>query len=328
MTLECHSNGQTPRAGRLMAVLAILSWLSGTAGTLAQEIAAEHLACGLEAGPARAVAHVVDGDTVRLDDGKALKLAGILAPRAVDAGAARGTWPPEEAAQEALRSLAAGQTVALAFTGARSDRYERVVAHLFVSRDGNQTWVQRELVARGHARVHFAPGAGACLGPLVAEEAKARAAGLGLWANAAYQVRPADRPTELQRYAGTYQLIAGTVARVTGSHAIATLELASSEPPPIEGSGKRAVKTRIFWKRSPALQGVLDARRLDGAPVLVRGWIENRGQPEIEVLAPEQIEVQGAASGTGAGEDQPARQGRARTGQQRPGTDAAPGGRQ
>ncbi len=263
----------------------------------AESVTAEQLDCGLEAGPTRAAAEVIDGDTLRLDDGKVVKLAGILPPRAFDAGAPRGTWPPEQAAKAALQAIVAGRTVSLAFTGARTDRYERVIAHLFTDLDGKPAWVQRELVAAGHARVHAPPGAGACLGRLVVAEAKARETAIGLWSNAAYQLRPADRPTELSRYTGTYQLVTGTVGRVTGSQALVILELASSEPAPIEGSRRRATHMRIVWKRNAAhFREQLDTSRLNGAQVLVRGWIESRGHPEIELLAPEQIEVRYAAS--------------------------------
>lgn len=261
----------------------------------AQELTADRLACGLELGPTRAVAEVIDGDTLRLDDGKVVKLAGILAPRAFDVGAARGTWPAEDTARAGLAALVRGQSVALAFTGPRSDRHERVIAHLFITRGGQQTWVQQALIAEGHARVHAAPGGSACLSHLVEAEARARGSNLGIWAHAAYQLRPADRPSELMRYAGTYQLVAGTVAKVTGSRALAILELASSEPPPIEGSGQRTQRLRVVWKRGLApLDG--NMRSLDNAQVLVRGWIESRGHPEIVLLAPEQMEVTASAA--------------------------------
>lgn len=299
-----HRGAAAFTSGRRMLLVIALSLAfvpDALLNAAAETVTAEQLDCGLEPGPARAVAEVIDGDTLRLDDGKVVKLAGILAPRAFDAGAPRDAWPPELAAKAALNAVVAGRTVSLAFTGARTDRYERVIAHLFAELDGGHIWVQRELVATGHARVHAAPGASACLDRLVPVEAQARGAAAGLWSNAAYQLRHADRPSELQRYAGTYQLVTGTVARVTGSQALVILELASSEPAPIEGSGRRAARTRIVWKRNAAnFREQLDTRRLNGAQVLVRGWIENRGHPEIELLVPEQIEVGDVVGGNEA----------------------------
>lgn len=272
-------------------------WTSPARAEQPSPSAAALNACGLEPGPTRAVTEVLDGDTARLDDGKVVKLAAILAPRAFDVGAPRGSWPPETAARASMEALTRGQSVALAFAGPRTDRHERVIAHLVVTQDRKQTWVQQALVAMGHARVHAAPGASACLAPLLEAEAKARGHGRGLWSHAAYQLRPAERPTELLRYAGSYQLVTGTIAKVTGSRALSILELQSSEPPPIEGSGRRPQRFRIVWKRAAVtLQSLPDARSLEGTQVLVRGWIESRGSPEIELLAPEQFEVQATAA--------------------------------
>lgn len=323
---------------KALLLAAIVPFLSAVAAR-GQEPAGAHLACGLEPGPARAASAVIDGDTVRLDDGKIVKLAGILAPRAFDVGAERGTWPPEDGARAALETLVRGQSVALAFSGPRTDRHERVIAHLFVARDDQRMWVQQALVARGHARVHAAPGASACLAHLLEAEGRARSSNLGLWAHAAYQMRPADRPTELLRYASTYQLVSGTVAKVTGSRTLAILELASSEPASIEGSGRRTQRTRIVWKRGvAALDG--DVRSLEGAQILVRGWIDNRGNPEMELLVPGQLEVTASAAPNGSAQRQRSRrsssrgaqgsdqQGSAERGKNESPSESLPGGKQ
>src|SRR6185503_18563800 len=68
---------------------------------------------GLEAGPTRTVARVIDGETVALDDGTQLRLIGALAPRAIDAGADPGLWPLEIAAQEELSALILGKSIEL-----------------------------------------------------------------------------------------------------------------------------------------------------------------------------------------------------------------------
>lgn len=256
--------------------------------------------CGFEAGPARAVAHVLDGDTVRLDDGKEVRLIGLIAPRAEDAGATPGTWPPEEASRKALAALLQGRSVSLAFSGPRADRYGRVLAHAFLGPEGDTAaqWVQALHLEAGHARLFAAPGQAACAGKLIVAEGQARAASRGLWANAAYQVRPADRPGELERYRGTYQIIAGRIAKTGGTRSLVTLDLISSEAersatngPATTGARFRR-SLRIVWRRE--LKGILDGgsgntSNLAGADIEVRGWIEVRGGPEIEVLGPAQI---------------------------------------
>jgi endonuclease YncB( thermonuclease family) len=267
------------------------------------------LDCALEPGPSRAVARIVDGMTVELDDRKVVRLIGLLAPGAADVGAPSGTWPPEQESRAALAVLVQGRTVVLAFAGPRADRYERVQAHLFVGNGEAMVWVQGRMAETGQARV-FAPPAGeACVGELLAREAAARSARLGLWANAAYHVRAADRPTELLRYRGTFQLIAGRIESVGGSRARLVLDLASAERPAVAGSRARG-GLRIAGPRSlEAVRRLGNPRALVGRDIIVRGWIEATGGPVIAIVAEGQLSVVGAegqpgptATGRGPGE--------------------------
>ena len=278
--------------GRVVAVV-LASGAANTSEARAQDPAS--LTCGLEAGPDRAVAAVLDGETVKLDDGKNVRLVGALSPRAGDVGAVRGAWPPEEATRTALAELLVGRTVALAFAGRREDRYGRVLAHLFLHDGENKVWVQAQLVERGLARASTSPGAEACIAHLVERENAARLAGRGLWANGAYAVRPADRPTELGRYQGRWVLVRGAVEAVSGTQSLVFVDLVSTEGPAVnEAHSSRPRRTRITWRRSIERSLALGgpARTLVGRDVLVRGWVELRsGAPEIEILTPGQIEV-------------------------------------
>ncbi|MEZ5817467.1 MAG: thermonuclease family protein [Hyphomicrobiaceae bacterium] len=254
------------------------------------------LPCALEPGPTRAVASVIDGDTVRLDDGIEVRLLGVLAPRPRDAGVAGSldAWSPARASRRELEGLVKGRSLALAFAGPRHDRYGRVLAHLFVDLDGEQVWVQGRLVERGHVRANASPEAtGQCLSALVARERRARSAGLGLWANAAYQIRPADRPSELTRYVNTFQLVRGRVERMRPTRRLAILELASGEKPPAPQGRSQWGAFRIVLPRSATDRlGMSDPEALVGRNVLVRGWIEAHGGPEIKLLAAGQLELE------------------------------------
>lgn len=246
--------------------------------------------CQLDSGPRRAVAKVIDGETVRLDDGKVVRLLGVRVPHAGDAGAVAGTWPPETAAAAALARLVTGQSVTLAFAGPRTDRYGRVLAHLFVERDGQRMWVQDRLAGEGHARVFAPPGSEACTAMLLAQEARARTAAKGLWSHAAYDVRPAERPGEIARFAGTFQIVEGRVARITGARTLVIVTFESLEPGGRKDSASRPL--RVVWQRPVrALVDGEPARRLTGRRLRVRGWIEMRSGPQIEVVAAHQIEV-------------------------------------
>ncbi|MEZ5854185.1 MAG: thermonuclease family protein [Hyphomicrobiaceae bacterium] len=252
------------------------------------------LNCGLEPGPRRAVSEVIDGDTLRLDDGKVIRLVGALAPRGRDAVGRINTsghvpyssWPPALAARAALLKLVGGQSVALAFAGRRVDRYDRVLAHLFVSEGTNTVWVQGRMLDTGHARAYALPDSDSCLAELVTREAAARKAGAGLWAHAAYQIRPADRPTELALFVNTFQLVRGQIAHARRSRRLTIVDLASSEGRPAGNDGRLRGAFRIVWTHTLARRaGLPRATDLIGRTVLVRGWITARRGPEITLIA-------------------------------------------
>lgn len=250
----------------------------------------------LEAGPTRAVARAIDGETVLLDDGVEVRLIGALAPRARDAGlgVSVANWPPASAAHEALETLVGGRSVALAFASKhRSDRYGRVLAHLVVQLDTEQIWVQGRLVETGQARAYALPGGEPCLAALVALERKARTAGLGLWSHAAYQIRPADRPTELARYRHTFQLVRGRVERVRETRGLEIIELTSGERPAAAEGKSQWDAFHVIWRKAVMGDSPLGkTKELVGRNVLVRGWIDDRRGPEVELVAASQLELE------------------------------------
>lgn len=282
------------RAGRFALVLAVLVHAAGSA------IAGGPTAnCDLEPGPERTVAAVLDGESVRLDDGKIVRLIGILAPRAFDAGAAPGHWPLETKARQGLAGLVAGRTVSLGFAGPRNDRYGRLRAHVHVGDGAARAWVQGALVGAGLARVQPEPGDAACAEALLAIETAASAGKRGLWAEATYRVRPAERPSELLRYRGTYQVVTGRVSRMRKAGGVSILDLENAEAV-IAGRGWRpGGATRISWRRADvALSGDWTRTSIVGTSVVVRGWVVGRGGPEIRVVAPAQLGI--ADNGQGA----------------------------
>lgn len=225
---------------------------------------------GLEAGPARTVTRIVDGETVALDDGTELRLIGALAPRAIDAGADPGMWPLEVAAQEELRALILGKSIELAFGGERADRHGRLQGQAFsMEADGRRRWVQGRLLEQGLARAYVQAGNRACGKELLRAEDTARRARRGLWADAAYRVRSADASRELMRYRSTFQVVEGRIARVAQVRGAIYLNF---------GANRRAFAVSLRRGDRELLLGahVGDAKALEGKLVRVRGWIEHQ----------------------------------------------------
>jgi micrococcal nuclease len=230
------------------------------------------------------VTEVVDGDTVILDSGLVVRMIGTQAPKLPLGREGYPTWPMAPEAKAELEELALNRSVTLGYGGEEVDRYDRALAHVFVEDGDDAVWAQHYMVENGLARVYSFPDNRACLGQLFAAERQARAERLGIWTDPYYSVRMADRPAELLDRVGGYELVEGQVLLA-------------------EKSGSRVfLNFGRFWKEdftavieAPALRlfgdDGLDPLTLEGALVRVRGWVDDRDGPRIEVTHPEQIEV-------------------------------------
>jgi endonuclease YncB( thermonuclease family) len=274
---------------RLLVFVAATTVAFGASSWQASALDETRPSCtGLEPGPARAVVRIIDGETAALDDGTELRLIGALAPRAIDAGIEPGTWPAEIAANEELRALLLGKSVELAFGGDRSDRYGRLLAQAHVREGDKRRWVQGHLLEQGLARAYTLAGNRACADALLAAERGAREARRGLWADAAYQVRPAAKPADLLRYRSTFQVVEGRIAGVAQVRGMVYLNF--------DADWRRA--SSVSLRRSDRdLLGLNagDPKALEGKLVRVRGWIEQRTGsatgPTIELSTAGLIEV-------------------------------------
>jgi endonuclease YncB( thermonuclease family) len=236
--------------------------------------------CTLPAGPVRAVTRVLDGDTLQLDDGSELRLIGALAPHAHDVGADAGAWPLAEEARQTLSHLVLGRSLALAFGGQRNDRYGRWLAHAIVEPEGHKEWVQGYMLARGMARAYLPPDNPACLSDLLDLERPAREGRLGLWTSAAYQVRSAESAQALLAYRHTFQLVQGRIAAISKARGAIYLNFAEDR------RGFAAVLKRPGSALPDvAIDGIV------GRTALVRGWIDRRSGPIVEIETAGQIEL-------------------------------------
>jgi endonuclease YncB( thermonuclease family) len=124
------------------------------------------------------VALVRTGHTLVLEDGTAVRLAGVEAPRLDE--------PYGREARDALEDLALSREVRLLYGGVRRDDYGRALAHARVV--GSRRWIQGELLAAGAVRVRTWADNRALAPEMYRIEAKARRDRRGLWADPAYQV--------------------------------------------------------------------------------------------------------------------------------------------
>ncbi|WP_434616098.1 thermonuclease family protein [Azospirillum sp. B2RO_4] len=245
----------------------LLGWLLLLAGAAAAE-------------PLRVTA-VLDGDTLELEDGRQVRLAGIEAakpPRSANPADGR-VWPLAEAATRALSDLALNRRILL-HGPAPVDRHGRLLAQL-VREDG--LWLQSALLVRGTARVHTRPDARAYAAELLAGETTARDAGRGLWRSRVYAVRDAADADELARDRDSFQLVEGVVLAVSKGGGETWLDFGADWRSDVTVHIGRAAMREVT-------RAGIDPLSYEGRRVRVRGWITLRNGPMIEITHPEQIE--------------------------------------
>jgi endonuclease YncB( thermonuclease family) len=234
--------------------------------------------CRVEPTAAGRVARVTDGRTLVLADGRTVRLAMIevpaVPPPSVSATERQAT--AARASSAALAGLVAGNDIALAASG--TDRYGRVLARAYVARNGAWRPVEIDLVAAGQAFVSPYADNQNCAGDLIAAERRARVGKVGLWDDPYYAARDADDPAAVLAALGRFAIVEGRVVSVRES-----------------GGGRRwsedfTVTISKRNERSFAEHGVVP-KALAGRRVRIRGVIEERGGPWIEVVAPGQIEI-------------------------------------
>jgi micrococcal nuclease len=151
------------------------------------------------------------------------------------------------------------------------------------------------------ARAYALPDNAACISDLLDLERPAREGTFGLWANAAYQVRSAESPHELLAYRHTFQLVRGRIAKVSQGRGATYLNFADD---------RRGFA--VAMKRAgDALPHGVPPDTLQGRTALVRGWIDRRNGPVIEINAAGLIEFIDAPDAVGSLQ-RPARRDRAR----------------
>ncbi|WP_395665382.1 thermonuclease family protein [Methylocella sp.] len=224
-----------------------------------------------------------------LEDGRVVKIAGLDPPRPTP----DAPELDEEAAREAGERLV-GREIVLAPLYTAPDRWGRVVAEVFAPAPGGAATasIAGGLLRAGLGRVEAGAAARRCRAYLLGEEAAARAARLGVWADPYYAVlRPADRAGFAER-AGTLAIVEGEVVGIEVSDFRTTLTFGERR-----GQAFSIVVAARNLKRFSAA-GV-DLAALRGKIVRARGLVDLRFGPQIEIEEPGEIEASapGAADG-------------------------------
>ena len=232
-------------------------------------------ACELPSQNEARIAAAIDARTLRLDDGRELRLAG-LAP-----------LPPEHAARAtAALDRLVGESITLQGDSDAPDRYGRQT--LLVRRAGSAMSVQTELLAQGDALADLTlPG---CASLFRQAEATARRDRRGVWADSKV-IKNAESADDILAGVGHFAIVEGRVLSVRQSGSVTYVNF-----------GRRWTRDFAVTMPSRVLPSFeaagLPPKAFAGQRLRIRGFLERRGGPtagpRIEATQPGQIEIVGA----------------------------------
>ncbi len=204
--MRFYRKGAYGRLFLLLLGLAPASGISqGMAGNVASTCPANHY------DEAAIIKSVHDGDTVKLVDGRKIRLIGINTPELARSGKTEQAFASD--ARDQLKQLiaASDNRVKLVYGKERLDRYQRTLAHLFLPNDQN---LQLALLQRGLATASAYPPNVAFTDCYQLAEQIARSKSLGIWSDDDYATK---NSTELTADTQGYHIISGQVERVSES---------------------------------------------------------------------------------------------------------------
>ena len=215
------------------------------------------------------VAAIIDARSFRLEDGREIRLAGI---EPVTAEKSREI--------SALSAIVAGREVTLSGEDDTPDRYGRQPAFAFLT--SSETPVQAELLARGEALVSGDVADKDCASVLTSAEAAGRAAKKGIWADPA-AIKNTESPGDILTGIGRFTVVEGRVLSVRQAGATTYLNFGRNWTRDFAVTISRRMLARV------EAAGIV-LKSLENQRIRVRGFVEARGGPRIEVLHPGQIE--------------------------------------
>ncbi|MBR0826632.1 thermonuclease family protein [Bradyrhizobium manausense] len=231
--------------------------------------AARAAACQFEPQGEGRVAAVVDARTLRLDDGREVRLTGI---------------EPVTSTKQALATALVGRDVILRAADDTPDRYGRQPALVFAA--GSDAPVQSLLLAQGDALVSAEIADKDCAAALFAAEAEARRIKKGNWADPS-AIKNAESQDDILAGIGRFVVVEGKVLSVRQAGATTYLNFSRN--------WTRGFAVTISRRMVAAFEGAgISLKSLENRRIRVRGWVEGNTGSRIDVLRVGQVELLGA----------------------------------
>ena len=128
------------------------------------------------------VSRAIDGDTIELSNGERVRYIGIDTPELREKDGARWAYSPQpyaELAKDFNRELVEGKLVRLEFDVQKRDRYNRLLAYVYI----DDKMVNLEMVRQGYAMIYTYPPDVKHTQEFLEAQKEAREGKKGLWAD-------------------------------------------------------------------------------------------------------------------------------------------------
>ncbi|ACB96722.1 thermonuclease family protein [Beijerinckia indica] len=221
---------------------------------------------------------------IALADGTRLGLVGIEPPRPTALDGAL-----DSKIRDQLRAWLLDHEVTYVPAGNGPDRWGRVPAFVFAPAGEGMISVNEALLDAGFAR--YLPGEAAhiCHARLLAAEAGAREATLGIWRDPYYAIIDTGKPAIFEGKDGALALVEGKVTRIAPTRFRTRLYLGSNGP--------HVFTITVIQRDIKMFEAAgMHVSRLLGQTLRVRGLLDLSFGPEIEVSRPDALEIIGEAA--------------------------------
>jgi micrococcal nuclease len=221
------------------------------------------------------VTEIIKPDTLRLANGKIFKIDNIRVPLQLDSNAI-----------EFLNKNVLNKKMGFYIIGKdpieRADRFGHTLAHV-VSEDGE--WIQALMVSRGLAWVNGNENSRDLFIPLLKYEDLARSQNLGLWKLPAFAIR--DNETIHNNTYNSFQVYEGTIRSISAKDNFIFFNF--------DKNPKTDFTIVLNKERVPPFRLSTGAHShappdFNGKKIRIRGWVEEKNGPMIDLLFQEQIE--------------------------------------
>jgi len=226
------------------------------------------------------VIEVIDGDTVRLSNGKLLRYIGLDTPEVrIKNKGGDFKYQPQPFSLEAKefnRKLVEGKDVRIEFDIEKADRYGRLLGYCFV----DKIFVNARLIEQGYAVLYTYPPNVKYVDLLVASQKKAQRTKKGLWGSFAI----IDH-TQADKYINQIRSVQGWVVETYKSTKCVFLNF---------GRDYRSDFTVAIFNNTLGAfnkEGIDPESFYEGKEIRVTGKIREYNGPEIIVNSPYEIEV-------------------------------------